>query len=215
MVRVMAIVDVLESSFRVGEKVCILAPGPNGREHYAEIPADYRVISVSKAILIPQVESDVWVMNDLKTSWFAYADRRFRGVRIFYEPELERFAGEGEQWGECYSFRLAMSPEDRLEPEVTKPLVPGMIRGYGSASGNAIQIAYHCGARDLLLCGIDMSGDQYWDRTTNLDPLHGETWYFTARLNPLIAWLNGPGGARVRSLSQTKLEVPRVRQDLG
>ena len=48
----MAARDLFQSNLRLPEKVCILAPGPNGKEHHGRIPADYEIVVVNKAVLI-------------------------------------------------------------------------------------------------------------------------------------------------------------------
>lgn len=207
----MAFVNIFDSDFRAAEKVCLLAPGPNGRDHYHEIPADHRVIAISKAVLIPEVAAAVWVNPRVELDWFEEADRSFDGVRIFHYQAAMKAQAENPERSDCYYFELEMDPAVCLDPQEMRPLVRGMIRGNGSISGAAIQIAYHCGARELLLCGIDMSGDGYFDGSYTLDQHHGETWWFTPRLNLLIRWLNQHGGCRVRTLSDTKLDVPRFQ----
>ena len=37
----------------------------------------------------------------------------------------------------------------------------------GTVTGCALQLAYNLGATTILLCGADMSGDDYWDGTAN------------------------------------------------
>jgi hypothetical protein len=98
-------------------------------------------------------------------------------------------------------------------PEKVCVLAPGHrsdhLIGGTSIAGSAVQMAFVCGASDIILCGFDMSGDEYVDGTRNESLSHGETWEFTDNFNRLIAWLNQHTHARVRSLSPTKLQVPR------
>ncbi len=208
----MPFIDIFDSGFRTAGKVCLLAPGPNGRDHYAEIPAGYQVLAISKAVLIPEVRADIWVNPRVELDWFEEADRSFEGVRIFHLEAARKMEALRPNRRDCYSFELAMDPSLCLDPDEMRPVVPRLIRGNGSISGAAIQIAYHCGARELLLCGIDMSGDSYFDSTFTLDQHHGQTWWFTPRLNQLIRWLREHGGCEVFTLSPTRLDVPRFKE---
>ena len=64
----MTTIDIFRTDFRLPEKVCILAPGPNGLGHYGEIPSDYEVIAVSKAVMIAEVpRKRLWMMCERGT----------------------------------------------------------------------------------------------------------------------------------------------------
>lgn len=184
--------------------MCILAPGPNGKPHYGDIPDDCCLIAVSKAVLIPGVEADFWVMNHADQDWFEAADAAFRGTRVFrHEAVLEAEAVLGEAFS-GYSYHALRGP---LGLVVFKP-VDRVIRSGGSVSGCALQFAYNFGAKEILLCGVDMSGDSYWDGTLNVQPQHGEVWNVVQYLNPLIRWMVEERGIRIATLSSTKLAVP-------
>lgn len=219
--------DVFASDLRMARAVCIVAPGPNGRPYYSQIPEGYQVVVVSKAVLIPDIQPEIWVMNQFAREWCREADARFRGIRLFSTSAARAaskcaFSVRGIVSGRfarhlirCYSYRIELAEDRRLDSDATRAVVPGMVRGFGSVSGCAIQLAYLCGARRLLLCGVDMSGDNYWDGTATTPPKdeeHGPEWWFVPRLNNLIKWLRGPGSADVRTLSPTKLEVPRFSE---
>lgn len=195
--------DIFKSDFRLRSKVCILAPGPNGRGHYGKIPADFQVVTVSKAALISEVNAEVWMMNHIEQDWFREADEKFDGVRVFmYEATMRiqvDFAGRKD----CYYFK---PPKDALEATVRWP-IDGFIRIGATVSACALQLAYNFGATEVLLCGVDMSGDAYFDDTVNVHPHHGETWSAAQRLDPLIKWMTDERGLKISTLSPTKLEV--------
>ena len=197
--------DIFKSDFRLRPKVCILAPGPNGRDHHREIPSDFQVIAVSKAALVREVRSEVWMMNHVEQDWFREANEMFEGVRVFKYDAALKVKDELERKGGCYYFK---PPEETLEPNVRQP-VEGFIRIGATISACAIQLAYNFGAREILLCGVDMSGDAYYDDTLNVHPHHGETWPAAQRLDPLIKWMVEERGLKVSTLSPTKLSVPR------
>jgi hypothetical protein len=206
--------NVFESDLRLPEKVCVLAPGPNGERHYADIPPEFYVIAVSKAVLIPEFHPRIWMMNHVEQAWYRDADRRFRGIRIFHEEAaahadsligIERHAGDGD-----YSFTTPSSHSGLDEPLGLETFVSvdGCIRNGGTISAAAVQLAYNFGAREIILCGVDMSGDGYFDGTVNAQPTHGDTWPFAARFNVLIDWLARHRGMHVSTISPTKLDVP-------
>ncbi len=205
--------DVFASDFRLSPRVAIVAPGPNGRGHYREIPDGCSVIAVSKAVLIPEIEADVWMMNHADQEWYPEASAAFRGVRVFGDravldaaPALAGADAEG--W---YYF---LPPPETLDPEVLRP-IDGCIRLGGSVTGCAVQLAYNFGAREILLCGADMSGDGYWDGTSNVHPTHGDTWPVARALNLMTRWLRDEKGVAVSTLSPTRLDLPYFRPPDG
>ncbi|MCI0488168.1 MAG: hypothetical protein L0229_16395 [Blastocatellia bacterium] len=209
----MSFTDIFQSGFRLREKVCILAPGPNGKGCYGEIPSDFQVIAVSKAVLIPEVRAELWMMNHVGQDWYDEADSKFEGVRVFmYEAAMKaeekslpfeaRLAGKRD----CYYFE---PPDEALETGVCLP-VDGFIRIGATVSACALQFAYNFGASEILLCGVDMSGDGYFDDTSNAHPNHGETWSAVERMNPLIKWMTEERGLKIFTLSRTKLDVPAI-----
>lgn len=197
--------DIFKSDFRLRPRVCVLAPGPNGKGRYRDIPTDFQVIAVSKAALVPEVCAEVWMMNHVEQDWFRDANERFEGVRVFKYDAALRARAELEGRGRCYYFK---PPDDTLEEAVRLP-VEGFIRVGATVSACAVQLAYNFGAREILLCGVDMSGDAYFDDTLNVHPNHGETWSAAQRLDPLIRWMVEQRGLKVSTLSPTKLNVPR------
>jgi hypothetical protein len=197
--------DIFESDFRLRSKVCVLAPGPNGRGHYGEIPADFQVLAVSKAVLISEVKAEVWFMNHVEQDWFHEANEKFVGVRVFKHDAAMKAQAELDGKEHCYYFK---PPDEHLQETVQFP-VEGFIRIGATVSACAVQLAYNFGAREILLCGVDMSGDAYFDDTLNVHPHHGETWPAAQRLNPLIEWMIEQKGLKISTLSPTKLSVPR------
>jgi hypothetical protein len=215
--------DIFGSPFQLPSKVCIVAPGPNGRDHYAAIPDDFYQIAVAKAVLIPGLSPAVWVMNHADQDWFDEADRAFNGIRIFGDATFENSAVRAAEnsavraaenravraahTGERYSFT---PPAQDLSPDMLHP-VDGCIRVGATVSGCALQVAYNFGAREVLLCGVDMSGDNYWDGTSNVQPMHGPVWNASRSMNQLIHWMTHEKGLKIRTLSPTRLDVPFFR----
>ena len=200
-------VDVFESGFRLPPTVCILAPGPNGRPHYHRIPRECCVIAVNKAVLIPDIRSDVWVLNQLTDEcieWYALADGHFHGTRIYRKSAAIQMPPSNATEG--YYFTVLTAPFDQLAANRDLP-IENVVRSGGSVAGCAIQLAYNLGATEIMLCGVDMSGDNYWDGTRNVQQSHGAVWPVAQNLNRLIKWLMLKKNVSVSSLSPTKLDV--------
>jgi hypothetical protein len=198
-------VDVAESDLRLSSKVCIVAPGPNGRGHYERIPADFQVVTVSKAVLIPGLRPAIWIMTHSDQPWFAEANRSFQGIRLFSYDAALHVADALQGTPDCYYF---IPPRDSfLEPQVRLPL-DGVIRYGATVSGCAIQFAYIFGAAEILLCGVDFSGDEYFDGTVNVNAHHGDTWAALQRLQPLLNYLIEDQRLLIATLSPTRLELP-------
>jgi len=204
-------VDVFTSDFRLPPKVCIVAPGPNGREYYQKIPNDFYIIAVNKAVLIPEVQADVWMLNHMTENvqrWYGEADAKFNGIRVFrYSASVTMPPSRVK---EGYFFQTATMPSEQLNSSMPES-IDGVIRAEGSITGCAIQLAYNFGVSEILLCGVDMSGDRYWDGTINIQASHGNTWPVSANVNSLIKWLAAEKGIKIFTLSPTKLEVPKYK----
>jgi hypothetical protein len=198
-------VDVNQSDLRLNRKVCIVAPGPNGRGHYHRIPPDFQIVAVSKAVLIPDLRPSIWVMTHSHQTWFAEANRSFHGIRLFSFDAALNSAEALQGKADCYCF---IPPRDSfLEPQVRQPL-DRVIRYGATVSGCAIQFAYIFGAGEILLCGVDLSGDEYFDGTVNVNEHHGDTWPALLRLQPLLKYLIDDQRLKIATLSPTKLELP-------
>jgi hypothetical protein len=193
------------SGIRLPENVCIVAPGPNGAGHCHDIPKDYFVIAVSKAILIEGLNPSLWIMTHASQDWFDEADRRCTCRRLFGAGALrdrpDFSAGPDRSYFHC-------EEEELLVGGVLQPIENCVRRG-ATISSCAVQIAYNLGARRILLCGVDMSGDAYWDGSSNPNENHGETWPAVTAFQALLHFLAVRRKISISSLSRTKLRVPR------
>ena len=95
--------------------------------------------------------------------------------------------------------------------------VYGALRGGASIGAQAVQLAYWLKANRIILCGIDMKGDTYFDGTENkvkhmfmgCKVLKDGTSRHMPLFNGLCRWLID-AGVEVASLSETELDVPRI-----
>lgn len=194
--------DLFTSALRLPPRVCVVAPGPRGLEACGRIPEDCFVIAVSKAVLIPGLKADLWLMNHSDQDWYPAADAAFRGPRVYAWEAAQRVRRDWQPGWYCY-----VAPPETLAAEKLPP-IDGFIRKGASVSSCAVQLAYNFGAREILLCGVDMAGDSYWDGTSNVQPTHGETWPAVRAFDRLIRWLVEERGRKVHTLSETRLNVP-------
>ena len=133
-------VDLTESNLRLGRKVCIVAPGPNGRGHYQRIPAVFQIVAVSKAVSIPGLRPAIWLMTHSDQPWFVEANRGFHGIRLFSYDAAVHAADALQGTPDCYYF---VPPSDSfLGPHVKMPL-DRTIRYGATVSACAIPVCVH------------------------------------------------------------------------
>jgi len=206
---IMALVDLYKSSFRLPPRVCILAPGLRGQEHYHRIPGDAFVIAVNRAVLIPEVRADLWMINHSEPDWYASGDKAYRGPRLYNHEAAMNAQPPLAQDPSPYLYYTP--PQQKLSASGLHLLEDGIIRHGGTIVASALQLCYHFGAREVMLCGVDMSGNQYWDGAQNPDSrfwhMHGDVWLAVELLNPLIQYLR-QRGLEITALSPTRLDVP-------
>jgi hypothetical protein len=137
--------------------------------------------------------------------WFPEANRNFRGIRVFSRDAALHAAAALRDTPDVYYF---VPPSDSfLELEASRPL-DRVIRYGATVSACAVQFASIFGAREILLCGVDLSGDEYFDGTVNPNANHGETWPAAMRLQALLRRLIDERGLSFATLSPTRLELP-------
>ena len=206
--------DLFKSDYRLPSKVCIVAPGPNGVPHYKRLR--WFTICVNYAITIPKLpRRDLWIVADktgIEKDWFQGADNEFDGDRIFSEKiEKARITTRGYKriYHAQYVFQYEPLSQCPL-PSGRGPyyVIPDRLRGDGTTAGMAIEFAARFGAEEIVLCGIDMSGNKYYDgkkSTCSISDRNG-TWQFVPYLDSLINWVKSKG-IEIYSYSDTKLDV--------
>jgi len=205
--------DILKCGFEFPRKVYVLGSGPKGNEHIGRINKGYFVIAVNQAIDIEGVHKSIWLCADRTLpdkQWFRNAaDELIKSNHPLDDVESPTPVFDSgyllEQYPDVpYTFDHGRS--------ITKPPYrpePGVLRGGGTIACQAVQLAYWLGARRIILCGVDMMGDRYFDggHTDNLQTKFGKTWQATKWFNLVIYNLDRMG-CKVSSLSETKLKVP-------
>lgn len=185
------------------EKIQIVAPGINGVAHYGRLDPDCLTIVVNKSIEL-SIRRDIWLVADYTQSttadWFFYGIQNHADIACLQQGYLADAHPDA---------RWTFDPGPILEPGIDWPRPLPMILRYGATvSGMAIQLAYWLGAREIILCGMDFSGDSYFDgKSRNVAPQYLK-WKIKAPMNKLIQWIIA-NDVRIASLSETALDVPK------
>ena len=204
----MAPIDIFELGDIFPRRVDVLAPGPNGKEHWSRLGP--WVMAVNKAIEIP-VDADAWMISDwwaVKTEWFAPADKAFDGVRIFSENLIGKRPADAAPADVSFRFLNGKSVTRPFGTAAYPPPLPDMFRPDGGVAATAVEAAARFGAKEIALCGVDMCDDKYFDGEISLStecPHKGE-WQWTPFFNSLIKWVKEQG-VDIYSISPTALDV--------
>jgi len=196
------ITDIHNAGLKMPDTVYILGSGINGRQHYADIPASAYVVAVNKAVTIKgEFKVSAWVVLDpavIKSDWYSSASKAFGGIRIFSSDPAELLDDPAKH----FKFALASPCRGKWEPD------PVGLRVGGTVGSAALEIAALCGAKHVILCGFDLSGDKYFDGTIVKDDRHADVWAARDIFDNTIAYYQGRG-IEIETLSETKLTRPK------
>ena len=203
-------VDFLTIGYDVPRKIHILGMGPNGVPHLPRFEYAEFTICVNRAIEYDWVRRCLWLCDDgtlPEKEWFVKA--------IDYYLKYPEKA----------TYPIVFSEGKLLDAYPDVPYYvrhsqgfyadpvgcwPGVLRGGTSVGGKGVQLAYHLGAKRIVLCGIDMQGRAYANdpegHGCNANLRKGGIWAQRDNFNRLIKWLQGEG-VEVVSLSPTALDV--------
>jgi len=200
--------DVHRNLWKMPDTVYLLASGPNGRDCYKDVPADAYVIAVNGAVVIPWTQESarfkvaVWVCADweviLKDFW-NNAFENFEGKRVFSSFIIERTGTK-----DVLHFFIRDSYNE-------EPYVPDELgfRVGGTVSSTALEIAWLCGARRVIMIGADMAGDFHFDGSGGTgDSRHGDKWQCCDGCDSIIRFLKSEG-LEILTLSDTRLREPK------
>lgn len=201
------------------ETVYVVASGPLGAKPALSIPADACTLACNSAITMPR-RFTWWVGFDHRLTQYSFwPTLELHGARTLFSCRLVNrlnLAPPVRQIPCDYYFNYLpdiVSPT-RLQPHVkpTPPgqmLTPGLLRGGLTVSGIAIQFGYWFGAKQIVLCGVDMYGRGHWDGFNNSDPhqLCGGKWPWAAQLQAFCD-LIAARGCKVYTMSETILRLP-------
>lgn len=199
--------DIFTNHFRVPSRVIIASPGFGADIAFPYITPDDYVITVNRGVRMPIDHFNVWLLADKnapEADW--WPDPTPEGcLHIFDDGFLRKYI---DKTPDCphrydYVFRTGW----RLE-EFDWDLRYGVLRGGCTASIQALQMAYFCGAADIRLCGVRFEGDLYWDgKETGAMSRRKGVWPVKNRVNKLIQWMRSRG-VMITTMSDTALDVP-------
>lgn len=188
------------------KKVYLVAPGPQGRMYYNAIPAidpdtgvaPFIAVMNRSALIDKEFEvhfkPDAWFAADkdaVNKDWWEPAYQHFKGLKYFSNEVIARIP-------KCeYDGRFPIDADNGW-----------IFRSAGTVVGTALVTLYMSGVEEVVLIGVDMSGNQYAGGTANDDPRwkqeHGKIWNAVPVLDNTIKWLR-TRGMRIRSMSPTRL----------
>lgn len=190
------------------DTIYILAPGPNGVDHWRDIPIGSFVICVNKAIeLIYHVANcnALWLVAELsamQTNWFT--DYRFRFIDILCIGNALVTPGgmEPHEYHKVFDYWGSV-------PGESIALVTDKLCMYGTVSCMAVQLAYHMGAKKIILCGVDMFGENYYDGSQGMYDRKDTPWHCHINgFNELIREMSKT--TEILTLSPTQLDIRGV-----
>lgn len=192
------------------DRIQIVAPGANGRDYYDQLDPECFTIIVNKACEIPGIRRDLWMVAD-PTPYYALV----RGHTNWFSEGLKTCEHIG-----CFNSQTMLEYFDKVKythewaGEIFDTFIEPMknyIRGGLTITGMALQLAYWLGAKEIVLCGVDLSGNKYFDETDRgVDAQHHTAWGRVLPLfQELVDWVQAHG-VKVYSLSETALNVERI-----
>jgi hypothetical protein len=215
-------VNIYDALWVMPRRVYINAPGPWGVEHYKDIPEDAYVVAVNKGVEIPwtcsleaRFSNAVWVVSDwhaTKKHYFKPSDARFDGIRVFSVRAASKTPSFTQPApGKHFFFDMAAVERDIPFRPAKRKFRPG-----GTVAGCALWLCYLCGAKEIILNGVDMSGNRYYDGSENPTERwlhkHGDIWTSRNAMDGKIEWMQ-QRGVRVFTLSKTQLRKPERNID--
>jgi hypothetical protein len=201
------------------ENVYVVAGGPNGKVPSIKIPRSEHVIACNGSILMPR-KFAWWCAFDYRmVNYPWWSTIKIDGFRTIFGARLiNRMGMEPKVRVIKPDYYFEYMPEihwpTKLRPKTNKTLPENflkerILRGGTTVAGIAIQFAHYGGAKNIILCGVDMFGVGHWDGFTNPDPykLCTGVWPWAEPLQILCDEV-GKRGSKVWTLSKTALKLP-------
>ena len=200
--------DIFDAGFKAS-KVWVIGPGPSVADFdFSEIDDTDITIALNKAIELPH-NFDLWTVIDTK----AVQDEWFK-VGMELHADITCFGPVMKGAGAIGRYEFQYLPQKLLPTDAA--CVEDKLRSGGTVAAVAIQLAYHFGAEEIVLAGVDFTGSNYdgTPRLPNVDP-DSTIWATsgTPRINALIHWIESQD-IDIYSIAESNLEV-RVRNGIG
>ena len=175
-------------------RVVILGTGPNGLPYHSQL--DGFIIGVNAAIEIRPL--DIWIIGDPRVLEYSYVREPKHDARI-----------------KVFNHKVIADAPDLIPDYMFKPvlilgreLTRGACYSGVTNAGIAMQLAWQAGARELILCGLDLFGDKHFDGSDNphVRAAYGTgEWGQLRKMNILVRQLQAEG-VNVKSVSPTAIE---------
>lgn len=200
--------DVFESNLRMRNRVIVAGSGPNGLHQGAIFPGDADIIAVNKAMALPGIQPNYWVCMDVhqaeKPWWksFYWACKNYALYTTFIFDQ--RYVQMGYYADYTFTVPGTLNHNDCA-------VKPGELRIGATVAGIAVQLAWHLGAKEILLYGVDMSGSKYFDGTEAEHHKDGE-WKCLNRFKGMIDFIESNSDTRIYTLTDTAIEVRKYER---
>jgi len=203
--------DIFTCMPKLPKTVYIVGGGPNGNQRMHKIPGDACSIALNSSVLRKK-NWTWWCCFDKgirKYDWYSHLSLSKTCSKLF-GIELTKVILQNEEKERWPDFSFKYRPGWHRNPKPYN-LRFGWLRGNMSIAGCAIQFAYYGGAKEIILCGVDMYGRVRWDGFIGTEGDHyAREWKpIVPRINQLIYILKQKG-VSVVSLSKTSLNVELV-----
>lgn len=198
--------NIFNASLNLPSKICLLAPGPSSAT-CEPIPDDYFVVALNKAVFNDRFRRDAWMMNQVTTDnrdYFIEALKQYNGIRIFRLSTAAAWHSMVPNTGSSYWFSVMASPLQELRSDSLMP-VGRFIRSGSTVAGCALQLFAALGCQDILLCGVDMLGNSYFDQSSNSRDVKNGIWRQAQKLDRLIESLMSGYDISIRSWTPTQI----------
>lgn len=208
------VMDVFQVKIPLTEKVVILGSGINGVEHYPEMNGIGDIIACNQGAQVyldyPKINKPkIWIVTDTRVPYRGYFDRIYAvydGIKVFNNDIVlsQKMRGYGDKEPEKH-FTFDIIP--RIHHQRAFIATYSFFTNQCTVAGDALWLAYIMGNRHMVLCGVDMSGDIYFDGSRSTDKIHGDVWNTALRLDNQIEWMQD-AGCQIYTISETKLKNP-------
>lgn len=200
--------DLLDKEFLVTwnkKTIYIVAPGKLGKDFYKDIPEDAYVIVVNKAIElidtgVVKASKVLWLVGELvsfKTDWFKQYGEKYKDILCTGRVLLEH---------------MSFKPFKVFEYHLKIDFVKGALSVGTTVGGMAIQLGVHLGGENIVLCGMDLFGNIYFDGSDGgRKDRENSSWKMQiARIGRLLDVIPN---IKLFSLSPTKLKVDKYKKE--
>ena len=174
--------NILDSDVAFPETVYIVATGPEAEQVHKAIPRDAFIIAVNGAIdyKLPCAPA-IWLMGDPAVKEKPYYKKHMDRLRESSHPVSAKDIRAGGSTVPVIS-EILEDVNTRWIELVYKPTTGGLqeagalrksdktLRIGATIAGVALQLAYYLGAKKIIIVGVRLFGDRYFDGSKHTDP---------------------------------------------